>query len=475
MRYGTASHAAARSGLLVRRILPFVFALALAAGWQLTPHAAQPVAAACTTASCATLEIVFGSGAGSGYVSTFPGGMDCEWTGTARAGTCVVQYDVGSGLDVTLYMDPGVNSYACYGSSCAGLETRLVRTVRLNPGDNIDVFPVFNLGVRATVKVFVGGTGDGRVTSVPAGLNCRWLNGVKSGTCQADFYFYPAQTYSIQLHRTPDAGNFACSDGPPFCGAPGQVYGSTMTVSPDYMSGPPATFYEARPVAVSISGSGSVVSAPAGIDCPGACSVWLPPNYSDDPPRYTRLTATPADGWFIKDWSGACDGTSGATCQFSLGTDGATAGVVFARTSTPPPTSTPRITPRPTAAPRPSVLAPQTGAPASAAPTAEATTRPSIHPGVTAVPGSTEPVSSEPVSPEPAASEGPDGGPSAVAVAPSGAAGPTHAPAPIDERADPGGGNVTPLIALGILVASGLLVFGFAIGRRRGVQRTPPA
>lgn len=451
----------------MRRILPVTLALAVALGWQLTPPAAQPVAAACTTASCATLEIVFGSGAGSGLATTFPMGMDCEWTGSTRAGTCVVQYDVGGGLDVTLYLDPGARSYACYGTACAGLEARLERTIRLNPGDNIDVFPVFNLGVRATVEMSVGGTGDGRVTSVPAGLNCRWLDGVKSGTCRADFYFYPAASYSVQIHRTPDAGSFACSDYAPFCGVPNQVYMSTTGVSPNYLSGPPANFFEAKPVAVTISGSGSVVSDPAGVDCPGTCSVWLPPNYSSDPPKYTRLTASPAAGWFIKDWSGVCDGTTGATCQFFNPVNGAAAGVVFGRTSTPAPPPTTRITPRPVVTPRPSVPATPTGTPAIVAPTAAGTAGASTEPGSSLEPPSAQPASAGPASP------GPSTDPSAVAVAPPGAAtfGPTPAPVSIEGPAQGAVGDMTLLIGFGIGVLGALLALGFALGRRRGTER----
>ena len=60
-----------------------LLALILAAAWQLTPPAAKPAAAACSGSYCATLEMVPGSGAGAGYMSTFPGGIDCESTSSA--------------------------------------------------------------------------------------------------------------------------------------------------------------------------------------------------------------------------------------------------------------------------------------------------------------------------------------------------------------------------------------------------------
>ena len=444
----------------MRHIPKALLALALAFGWELSPPAAEPVSAACTTGSCATLEVVFSPGNGSGLVTTFPLAMDCTWTGAAREGTCVVQFDVGSGLEVTLYLDPGVHSYACYGLACGGLEARMEQRITLHAGDDIDVFPAFNLGVKANVEMRMAGNGDGRVTTVPAGLNCRWLDGVKSGTCSADYWFAPAASYSIQLIRTPDTGSYACSDGPPHCGTPDQPYVSTLGVSPEYSSAPPATFYEARPVAVTVTGSGSVVSNPAGISCPSTCSVWLPPNYSDDPPQSTSLTASPAAGWFIKDWSGACDGTVGATCKFFNSGFGITAGVVFARTSTPAPPATSAPTPRPTAkpTPRPSVGQVPTPAVSTPAPTAAPT---AAAPAATSAPVETG---------VPASLPPPTAGPVALA---SGSPGPleTVLPSqPVEPVVDPGsqGRAISPwMIVLAVLVMVALFVAAFVAGRRR--------
>ncbi|MEO8274928.1 MAG: choice-of-anchor Q domain-containing protein [Thermoanaerobaculia bacterium] len=66
-------------------------------------------------------------------------------------------------------------------------------------------------------------------------------------------------------------------------------------------------------VVVSGAGSGSVTSAPAGIDCPGDCgeTFILTQNVA--------LSATPAPGSFLSGWSGDCAGTG--ACAFTMSTD----------------------------------------------------------------------------------------------------------------------------------------------------------
>ncbi|MEO5704940.1 MAG: hypothetical protein ABIZ52_07440 [Candidatus Limnocylindrales bacterium] len=423
---------------------------------------APPVAAACTTGACATLEIVFGSGMGSGYVSTFPGGMDCEWTGSSRAGTCLAQYDVGTGLDVDLYLDPGPHSYVCYGLTCAALEARLVRSVHLNPGDDKDVFPAFNLGNKTTVSVYTAGTGAGRVTTSPGGLNCRVVAGVKSGTCSYD-YWYVGDSYDVTLHRTPDTGSYACSSGAPFCGTPDTDYVSSLRLSPGN-SGPPASFWLAVPVTVQVTGSGTVTSNPAGISCPSTCSKWFPPDYPPDDD--TKLTATPAVGWYFKEWTGAaCGSFTSALCHFYNPTGGTTVGVVFARLATPSPSAraTPPATPKPTA--KPSTKPPT-------APTALPTAAPSVEPAVasSAAPGVPTAAPASPAA-SPGASWTSDAPTTGPAV--SSPAGSTIPPATPGETAvplpsgSPASGIDPTILVLLLVIAVLTLALGFALGRRR--------
>ncbi|MFA5026886.1 MAG: LamG-like jellyroll fold domain-containing protein, partial [Candidatus Methylomirabilota bacterium] len=61
---------------------------------------------------------------------------------------------------------------------------------------------------------------------------------------------------------------------------------------------------------VTKQGTGTVVSAPAGIDCGATCSATFPPGTS------VTLTATPDAGSIFAGWSGACSGT--ATCAVTM-------------------------------------------------------------------------------------------------------------------------------------------------------------
>ena len=61
------------------------------------------------------------------------------------------------------------------------------------------------------------------------------------------------------------------------------------------------------------SGSGTITSAPAGINCGGDCSESYPTNTA------VILTATPASGSTFAGWSGACSGTG--SCAVTMGVD----------------------------------------------------------------------------------------------------------------------------------------------------------
>jgi hypothetical protein len=108
-------------------------------------------------------------------------------------------------------------------------------------------------------------------------------------------------------------------------------------------------------VAKAGSGSGAVMSQPAGIDCGSTCS------HSFDEGSTVTLTALPASGSTFTGWSGACSGTG--SCEVTMGGDKAVTASFALKVGTEEehhelpagggPTPTPTPTPVPTPAPPP--------------------------------------------------------------------------------------------------------------------------
>jgi len=147
----------------------------------------------------------------------------------------------------------------------------------------------------APVTLTVTPTGNGTVTSAPAGISC--------GTgCSAAF---TAGT-SVTLTAVPAAGSIFTGWSGGGCSGTGActlTLSSTTTVNAAF--GP-------APVAVTVVragvGSGTVTSAPAGITCGTTCSATFSSGSS------VVLTATPAGGSVFSGWSGGgCAGTGTCT------------------------------------------------------------------------------------------------------------------------------------------------------------------
>src|SRR5207302_879703 len=98
-----------------------------------------------------------------------------------------------------------------------------------------------------------------------------------------------------------------------------------------------ATATDTLAVTVVPSGSGTVTSAPAGISCPGTCTVSFTVG------TVITLSETPSAGYSFTSWSGACTG-SGA-CPLPLGSPLLAVTPPFA----PPPPSTLTVTLSPSA------------------------------------------------------------------------------------------------------------------------------
>src|ERR1700722_3802627 len=126
-----------------------------------------------------------------------------------------------------------------------------------------------------------------------------------------------------------------CTSGTPNCYAPGGTYGvlstSTTSYAPAFKTKTGWDFATGigtvnvnnlvanwassgggnASLTVSVTGSGTVASNPAGISCPSTCS--HPFTYGSQ----VTLTPTPASGWVFSSWGGACSGSGGCTVTMS--------------------------------------------------------------------------------------------------------------------------------------------------------------
>jgi len=132
------------------------------------------------------------SGAGTGYVSSSPSGIDC-------GSTCSSDYTGGTAVTLTATPDSGMTFVGWSGAGCSGTGSC---AVTMNAATTVTA----NFGTPAApnhwrlsiLKSHKVGTvaGNGTITSSPAGIDC-------GTTCQADY----TDGTSVTLTVTPDPGN----------------------------------------------------------------------------------------------------------------------------------------------------------------------------------------------------------------------------------------------------------------------------
>ncbi len=168
-----------------------------------------------------------------------------------------------------------------------------------NPDNNAATVATTVVAHQFTLTVTKAGTGSGRVTSSPAGIDC-------GATCSAAF---DGDT-GVTLTATPAVGSSFAGWSGEGCSGTG-----TCTVAMTQARNVTATFAPLQTFMLTLTkagtGSGSVTSSPAGIDCGATCAAAF--NYNTS----VALTATPALGSSFSGWSGeGCSGTG--TCTVTL-------------------------------------------------------------------------------------------------------------------------------------------------------------
>jgi endoglucanase len=247
---------------------------------------ARSVTATFTSQSTTFALTVARAGTGTGTVTSSPAGISC---GT----TCTANYSNNTSVTLTAAAASG-STFAGWSGAC----TNVSGTCTVSMTAARSVTATFNSSSTFALAITKMGTGTGTVTSSPTGINC-------GATCTANF----ANATNVTLTA-------AASTGSTFGGWSGACTGTTLTctVAMTQARNVTATFNTTSsnfPLTVTLAGTGSgtVTSSPAGINCGTTCSASYASTVS------VTLTATAASGSTFAGFGGACTGT---TCTVAM-------------------------------------------------------------------------------------------------------------------------------------------------------------
>ena len=226
----------------------------------------------------------------AGVVTSSPAGINC-------GASCVRDYPPGSMVSLTA-VPLSRGEFVGWGGDCAGTAEQCLLTM---DADRL-VLATFTAS-EFPVEVQLRGPGDGRVTSMPAGIDC-------PSRCSAVF----DRGTQVTFTATPDPGS-EFETWQRDCSGASDNMNCVLTV--DNSKVVRARFQE-REFSVTVSsvgdGAGTVVSEPQGINCGGDCQ--------EDFTQGTQvtLTATPMELSTFEGWTGGGCGAD-TTCRFTVDQD----------------------------------------------------------------------------------------------------------------------------------------------------------
>lgn len=236
-----------------------------------------------------TVTVTSGGG-GLGRVTSTPAGIDCGASGT----TCTASFAYGTAVTLTPTPSPGSLFGGWSGGTCAGLGAcafTVMNDATVNADFQLDNF---------TLVVSKVGNGTGTVASSPAGISC-------GATCAMSFPFGTMVTLTA-----------AASPDSVFNGWTGACTGTSTCVVTMSASRMVTAAFTLRQFGLTVStsgtGSGTVTSVPAGINCGTDCTEFY------DSGTTVTLTATPAANSTFAGWGGACTGTGSCTVTIAAAT-----------------------------------------------------------------------------------------------------------------------------------------------------------
>ena len=222
---------------------------------------------------------------GPGTVTSVPSRLYC-------GAACSDSFDAGSQVVLTATPDANAAFVSWGGGFCSGTATTC--TVTMDQARNVTAAFQVTSFILSVSKL---GTGDGTITSTPAGVAC-------GGACSVGF---DAGTV-VTLTATPDANSLFTAWGGVCTGA------GACTVTLSQARAVTTTFTRntyALAVTRSGTGSGTVTSTPSGLSCGTSCTSAFSAGSS------VVLTAAPVAGSTFAGWSGACAGPL-TTCSVTM-------------------------------------------------------------------------------------------------------------------------------------------------------------
>ena len=233
------------------------------------------------------LTIALG-GNGMGTVTSSPAGIDC-------GAACSQQFPSGTMVTLTATPESG-STFAGWSGACVGTDAC---TVTVDAATTVTA----SFALPNSLIVVLAGDGSGDVTSNPAGIDC--------GT-QCSHQYPPNTTVTLTASALTGSSFAGFSGGG--CNGIGScavTVGAAQVVTATFSK----TLY-ALTVTRTGSGTGTVTSAPAGIDCGSDCTE--PYGYND----MVTLTATSDANSVFAGWTGGgCTGTGACVVTVTTSTD----------------------------------------------------------------------------------------------------------------------------------------------------------
>ena len=216
------------------------------------------------------------AGTGSGTVTSSPAGIDCGID-------CDELYDQGTAVTLTATPD-GTSSFIGWSGDADCADGSVTMNAAVSCTATFDT-------IQHQLAVSLAGTGSGTVTSSPAGIDC-------GADCDELF----DQGTVVTLTPTPDAGSsFAGWSGDADCTDGSVTMSAAVTCTATF-----DTIQHQLSVSLAGTGSGTVTSSPAGIDCGADCDELY------DQGTVVTLTATPDGSSSFTGWSGDADCADGS-------------------------------------------------------------------------------------------------------------------------------------------------------------------